>query len=148
MEIIVHVGFGNVTLGMTKDELRHALGHPDIVDSAQEGLECWIYESLGINCDFHIEDEGRLSTVTFERPDWTLNGKIIIGKSNEHLLELKEEGILPDLKLTEKFDFWDACEYECEKLGITFWITEGQVDSLTMYPLFDSEGNRQFWPFG
>ncbi|WP_417612065.1 hypothetical protein [Owenweeksia hongkongensis] len=150
MEIKPHVGFKDIKFGLSKSQIIEFLGEPDSEDTSnfEDGSSdiAMVYNELGVTLVFSSEDDFKLSSVTFYTSDATLMGEQFIGKSEEFLLETAKEKGIDDLFLDDDFEELEAKDYASEKLGLAFWVQQGVLDSITIFPEYDAQGEEILWP--
>ncbi len=150
MEIKPHVGFKNIKFGQSTAQVIEVLGEPSSEDTSnfEDGSSdiAMVYNELGLTLVFSSEDEFRLSSVTFYTSDATLAGEHYIGKSEEYLLKTAKEKGIDDIFLDDDFEELEAKDYASEKLGLAFWVQQGILDSITIFPEYDAQGEEIIWP--
>jgi len=146
MEVVPHTGLGKVKLGMTMPQVASELGEPDTKSSDRVGDSSWYYKTQGIRCDFSADDSWRLGSIEVSTPAFCLYDDSIGGRSEAELCELRDSGRLKGLVLDEEFPELEAKEYACDSLGLSFWICDGVVQSMTIFPRFDASGEVVLWP--
>ena len=150
MEIKPHIGFKNIKFGFTVDQVIEILGEPNSEDTSnfEDGSSdvAMVYNELGVTLVYSSEDDFKLSSVTFYTADATLKGEHFIGKSEDYLLENAKEKGIDDIVLDDDFEELEAKDYASEKLGLTFWVQQGVLDSITIFPEYDSQGEEIIWP--
>ncbi|MEM9455826.1 MAG: hypothetical protein AAGF11_16720 [Myxococcota bacterium] len=146
MEIIPFFGFDGIRLGMTREQVRRKLGEPDSRSSEEDGDESWHYDGIGMSCNFWEDDDGRLGSMTFRSPTHLVSSAQIVGRAEEDLRALGVADVLAGLVLEDDMPGIDARNYECESLGLSFWVSNGIVRNMTLYPRYDATGERVLWP--
>lgn len=150
MEIKPLVGFKDIKFGLSKEQVIEALGEPHSEDTSnfEDGSSdvAMVYNELGVTLVFSSDDDFRLSSVTFYTSDATLFDEKFIGKSEEFLLENAESKGISDLTLDDDFEELEAKDYASEKLGLAFWVQQGVLDSITIFPEYDEQGEEIIWP--
>ena len=144
MEIRPLIGIGNAVLGSTKEEVIGLLGKPtskkidDWPDDTKS--ENWVYQDLGLELSFDSEDGYVLSTITTTSKSAILNGVCPIGLSINRVIE-----VMPSIELDEDFDS-GLQDYVYPSKEISFWVINGIVRNLTVFPEYDKERDRPIWP--
>src|SRR5690606_6757871 len=150
MEILPHIGFKNIKFGFSKTQVVDILGEPNIEETSnfEDGSSdiSMVYNELGLTLVFSSEDDFRLSSVTFYTSEATLNGESFIGKNEEFLFENAKAKSIDELFLDEEFEDLNAKDYSSEKLGLAFWVQQGILDSITIFPEYDEKGEEIIWP--
>lgn len=149
MEIIPFVGFADIKFGFTEEEVVAKLGpatHRETEDFEDGSNDFSLkYEKLGVDFTFHSEDDFLLGTITFFGRDYTMLGHSIIGEEEGIFVANAASRGFEDLTLEDDFDDLDSKDYFSEKYGISFWLYEGRVDSITIFPKY-SENDEVVWP--
>lgn len=151
MEITPHKGVGNIKFGMLEKEVIAELGKPseresssfEEDDSESVNLE---YESLGLQLNFSSEDNFRLGTITCTLEEHTLFGHSFIGQEEAFLNQESVKSSLIDLKLDDDLNEPGSTDFYSDKHGISLWIHEGIIMSLSMFPEYDTTGDSVIWP--
>lgn len=150
MEIQPHIGFNDIKFGLTKAQIIENLGEPDGEETSnfEDGSSdlSMVYNELGITLVLSSEDDFKLSSITFYTSDATLSGEKFIGKNEDFLLENAESKGISDLMLDDDFEDLEVKDYASDKLGLAFWVQKGLVDSITIFPEYDEEGEEIIWP--
>jgi hypothetical protein len=150
IEIIPHVGFGLIKFGMTKDEVAAKLGKPsDVYEEVIDGTTEVVidYEDVGIDLSFSSADNYRLGTISYYEEDTLFLGEEFIGLTEEELIENAKEAGITDLELEDDFEELESKDYYSDEYGISFWVQDGIVDSITAFPAYDPEDEEcVLWP--
>lgn len=129
---------------MSKDEVIDLFGDPEEREldkwSDDSDSETWRFQCKGIELRFDSDDQYLLSTITIENKNAILFGKSPIGKSEEELLEC-----YPDVVLDEDFEEAGK-DYIIHEEEVSFWVSEGKVINITLFPQFDESGTTIIWP--
>ncbi len=141
MEIKPRIGLGEILLGMTSTEVREILGKPetDVVDK-ELGAEILTYWDDSLDFDFDDDVDNLLSRITIRHRDAYLNSRKPIGISEGDFLKY-----FPKAKLEEDYS-WGEKDYYVEHLDLSFWICDGKVDNITIFPRFSEDGEIPIWP--
>ena len=146
VEVIPFVGFGGVRLGMTRIEVVAELGSPNSISTDKYGDEEWTYTEPAVACCFSPDDVGRLGSITFRSSAYTVGGTYIVGLSADELRRLGDTNVLVGLVLEDEMSELGAESYGCDVLGLGFWVSNGVVVNMTLYPRYDSSGDQPLWP--
>lgn len=145
MEILPKIGINNIKLGMTMNQVRATLGDPDNIEifipfenKPEDRDVLWFYGDTEY-C-FCSEDDFLLGSIQSSCADLTINKIPVIGISSE---ELKTR--FPSAKLDDEF-YFDINEYRHKDLQISFWLRDIVVYLVTIYPEYNSEGDKVIWP--
>ena len=148
-EIVPFVGFDRIKLGQTLGQTELLLGRPSEInkeifpdDSLDMILE---YHHIGVDLSFSTDDEFRLGTITFYSKDFLLKGIPLIGLEEEEFLR-KGRNIYSDLKLDDNFTDIYAKDYSANSNGLTFWVQDGVVNNITIFPNYEADNNTPIWP--
>ena len=144
MNIIPLVGIDDIILGSTKEEIANLLGEPDAKEQDEwpdDTLsETWSYQDMGLELNFDSEDGYRLTTITTTSSGASLEGINPIGLEEKKFVEL-----LPLVKLDDDFEE-NGKGYIYPEKEISFWVLDGVVVNLTLFPEYDKTGNIPIWP--
>jgi hypothetical protein len=149
MKIEPFKGTEQITIGQTEEEVISALGQPGGTesetyedDTVEKSLT---YPNLGLELTFSSEDDYRLTAITFENPQTELFGVKLIGLSESDFQQkVKEIGII-DIETDSEYDDIHAKDYASDKYGLSFWCQDGQLESITLFPKFNSCSEIE-WP--
>ncbi len=149
VQIVPLRGFGDVLLGMDRDEVRDLLGDPDASATGfytdDDATEVWTYHRRGIQLSFGPEDEFRLGMISFTSPAYRLGAIDLVGM---WAADLPGAAIAWSAELTMDDDYPDpdTVSFECELLGLLFWCVDGVVEEVTMLARYTSDGETPIWP--
>ncbi len=145
MEIFPKIGISQIKLGMSMDHVRKMLGDPTNIetfiplkDQPEDRTVDWFYGDTVYS--FGAEDEFLLGSIQSSCANLTLNNLPIIGIS---VKELKTR--FPQAQLDDEFNF-DIDEYRHSELQLSFWVRDGAVYMVTVYPEYNKEGTEVIWP--
>ncbi|WP_232301163.1 outer membrane protein assembly factor BamE [Gilvimarinus agarilyticus] len=145
MEILPKIGISQIKLGMSMDQVRSVLGDPSnietfipIEDQPEDRTVDWFYGDTEYS--FGSEGEFLLGSIQSSCPNLTLNNLPIIGIS---VKELKVR--FPLAQLDDEFNFY-IDEYRHSELQLSFWVRDGAVYMVTVYPEYNKEGTEVIWP--
>jgi hypothetical protein len=146
IEIIPFVGFGQIKFGMSLEQVKGFLGEPteNVREKHDDGTDdiSWIYGELGAELSFMSEDDYRLGVISCYAPSFTLDGKAFNGMSEADFLK---EASFDDLTMDEDIPELNAKDYTIDSLGLSMWIQDGVVDSITIFPRHLDEETVE-WP--
>ena len=151
MKIRPFVGVDDIILGMDKASVLDALGEPDdrslrTYEEDGSSNEEWEYERLGLELTFSSVDDWRLGTISVTSPDAELGEHQLIGLDEGDFLEkLRQTGIGP-IELEDDFTELGSKDYVCDGQALSFWVHEGKLTAITIYPKYDESGNVPLWP--
>jgi len=149
MEIIPFVGFADIKFGMSEDEVVSILGpaaqrETEQFDDGSNDITLR-YAKPGVDLTFYSEDDFRLGTITFFTPNYKVLGNAIIGEDEAVFVGNASNRGFDDLTLEDDFEDLDSKDYFSEKYGISFWVCEGKVDSITIFPEYGDD-DEVIWP--
>ncbi len=148
-EIIPYVGFDKIKLGQTLGQIELLLGKA--TDRIKENLFddsisiTLKYPNLGVDLDFSSDDDFRLGTMTFYSKEFTLAGMNLIGL-NEIEFIMKSQMVLTDLELDDDFKELNSKDYISNSNGISFWIHNRIVQSISIFPEYQKDEETPIWP--
>jgi len=148
-EIIPYVGFDKIKLGLTLGQVERLLGKPNeqirnqYSDNSNEVI--LEYHKLGVDLIFSSDEDYRLGSITFNSSAFTLKGKKLIG-INESELIFRFKSLFPDLKLDDDFKELNMKDYVIDSTGISFWLDNGTVESVTLFPNYQDDNETVIWP--
>ena len=141
-KIVPTVGVGPLRFGMTRDQVSRALGDPDSIEQNDEyGREDWCYEVAGIEVTFSEDWAWQLESVQAIKPVVELDGSQLIGLTEKELY-----GLAPSGQIVLEFESTNVREHEWDASGLTFWVEDGRVRSLSAGPRWDANGEFPLWP--
>jgi hypothetical protein len=148
-EIIPYFGFDNIKFGLTLGQTELLLGK-----SSENNKESYSdnsndvtlkYHNLGFNLTFSSDNDFRLGTITFYSKDFTLKGKKLIGLKETEFV-MKSNLIFSDLQLDDDFTELNSKDYTSNSNGISFWINNGIVESISIFPNYQKDNETPIWP--
>jgi|TARA_B110000967_G_scaffold81728_1_gene84464 hypothetical protein len=147
IEIIPFVGFGQIKFGMTLEQVKTLLGEPtsSTKDKHEDGTDdvSLLYGEQGVELSFMSEDEYNLGLITCYAPTFTVDGTSYTGLSEADFLETAK---FEDLIQDEEFAEVDSKDYTADSKGLSFWIQDGFVESITLFPEYTADGEEIVWP--
>lgn len=148
-EIRPGVGFDNLRLGMTRDRVRALIGAPEsteVYDYADGSrVESWGYADNTLDLSFASDHDWLLSSITVCDTEAVLAGQRFIGMPEKELIARASQTAVGRITLEDDFAE-SGRDYSCDALGLSFWVVDGVVDSITLMPLYDASGNVPRWP--
>lgn len=147
IEIQPFVGFGQIQFGQTIEQVKSLLGEPtnSTREKHEDGTDdiSLLYGKQGVELSFMSEDDFRLGLITCYAPTYTLDGTAYTGLSEE---DFKKTASFDDLKQDDEFAEPDTKDYTVESKGLSFWIQDGFVESITLFPEYSEDGEEIVWP--
>lgn len=148
-EIIPYFGFDKIKFGLTLGQTQLLLGK-----SSENNKESYSdnssdvilkYHNLGFNLTFSSDNDFRLGTITFYSKDFSLKGKKLIGLKETEFV-MKSNLIFSDLQLDDDFTELNSKDYTSNSNGISFWINNGIVESISIFPNYQKDNETPIWP--
>lgn len=145
------IGIDGLELGATKAEVLDVLGDPNKCSTKsykqdKSSEEEWEYFQLGLELTFSSKDNFRLGTIGVISKNATIEGHHLIGLNEKQLLKtLDTIGIGPTL-LEDDLTELNSRDYACDKHGLSFWVHDGVVNAIAIFPEYDESGNVSLWP--
>lgn len=135
-------------MGIDKSSALEILGEPDERSFADyednSSTETWEYLEIGLDLTFYSED-WLLGSITAKSKNTEFAGKYLIGmEEKEFLINAKEVGL--EIELEDDFTELGSKDYVCQKLDLSFWIHDGELTSITIFPQYDESGIVPIWP--
>ena len=132
------MGIEGLALGVSKSDVIDILGEPDYRSSEKfiddHPDELWDYLKLELTLTFYSDHNGLLGNITVESSNAELAGYRLIGlDEKKFLVTPKQAGIEPTV-LEDDFTELGSRDYVCDRLGLSFWVQDGKVDSITIFP--------------
>ena len=147
IEIQPFVGFGQIQFGQTIEQVKSLLGEPNnsTKEKHEDGTDdiSLLYGEQGVELSFMSEDDFRLGLITCYAPAYTVDGTSYTGLSEE---DFKKTATFDDLKQDDEFAEPDTKDYTVESKGLSFWIQDGFVESITLFPEYTEDGEEIVWP--
>ncbi|MDA0935133.1 MAG: hypothetical protein O3C51_16930 [Planctomycetota bacterium] len=145
----IHPGYGvgAYVLGATREIVLTLQDDPEDVDREvdEDGSEHWELELGLVEIRFDADDDGRASWITVSHPDAEIAGLRPIGLPLAKLQEKLRSAGLGPLLLTDEFGD-GMSDHEWAGGSLSFWISHGIVESVTVMPFYDPTGEIPLWP--
>ncbi|MDA8886284.1 hypothetical protein OAD66_00670 [Bacteroidia bacterium] len=146
VELTPFVGFGQIKFGQSLEQVKLLLGEAteSTREKHEDGTEdvSLLYGELGVELSFMSEDDFRLGLISCYAPTYTVDGQSFNGMSEEDFLK---EAKFEDLTQADDLSELKAKDYTIDSKGLSVWIQDGFVDSITMFPDHIDE-NTVAWP--
>ena len=145
-----HKGIEGLPLGIERSEVIDILGKPE--DRSKMGFpdgsydEDWEYLQLHLQLTFSSDDNWLLGVITVESEKAELAGHHLIGLDEMAFLKTLRQANIGPAVLDDDFKDLGSKDYVCGKLGLSFWVQDGIVTSITIFPKYDKSGNVPLWP--
>src|SRR5690554_6076194 len=134
-------GLGALKFGMTREEVKAALGEPNEIENynpleEDEGQsEAWHYDEMELSANFDEEDNFKLTSLAVSSPDYLFEGVNLIGLSQEEVMQ--------------QIEMMDLGEVEMEDVAeesLNLWFEEGQLSEIQWGPYWDEDEECYIWP--
>ncbi len=149
-DIKPYIGIGNICLGSTRRDILRICGKPDrhsVINFSNGSCDKdWEYFNFGLTLCFSSTDGWVLGTINVESEKAALFGHNFIGLREAEFLEKIKQSDIPPIVLEDDFVELGSRDYMCDELGLSFWIQDGIVDSITIFPRYDKSGETPIWP--
>lgn len=148
-EIIPYFGFDKIKLGLTLGQVELLLGK-----ASENNKETYSdnssdiilkYHNIGVDLTFSTNNDFRLGTITFHSKDFLLKGKKLIGLKEIEFV-MKSNLIFSDIELDDDFKELNCKDYTSNSNGISFWINNGIVESISIFPDYENDDETPIWP--
>ena len=143
--LIPFVGFGQIKFGQDMDQVKQLLGEPTETtrEKHDDGTEdvSFLYGEKGIELSFMSEDDYKLGLISCYAPTYSIDSQLFLGKTENEFLN---ESNFSDLELSDDFANLKAKDYTVNSKGLSFWIQDGHVHSITLFPKY--KGDNIIWP--
>jgi hypothetical protein len=147
IDIIPFVGFGQIKFGQTVEEVKTLLGEPtsSTKEEHEDGTDdiSLLYGELGVELSFMSEDDYKLGLMTCYAPTFAVDGTSYAGLSED---DFKSTAKFDDLKQDDEFVELDSKDYTVDSKGLSFWVQDGFVESITLFPEYSEDGEEIVWP--
>ena len=151
--VILGEGVLNVKFGMTRDEVKAALGEPDEIenfdDEEDEGqTEAWHYDEHELSATFDEVDDWRLTSLAVSSPDFLFQGVNLIGLSNEEVIQQIEIMDLGEVNMEEISDdeLPDQQVATIVDASLNLWFEDGILTEIQWGPYWDEDNDEYIWP--
>ena len=150
-EIIPGKGFGQIKLGMAKNEVEELLGKPGETEEHlyPEGgkSETYSYLEEGFDLTFESENRGLLSYISVFKDKFHIDGKIRIGKSKDEILKIIKKGKYskPEVEDVGGDDLPGNELVFLKDENLNLWFSEGELDEIQFGP-FWKDDDTPLWP--
>lgn len=144
MKIYPYIGVDNLYLGFSTSEVENLIGKPDDIEDDdwpnKEKSITWIYKLLGLEFRFDSENQYKLCVITITSKLACLENTLPIG-----LTEVQLKALYPSVILDDDFEE-NGKDYVYPKKEISFWVSNGFVYNLSVFPEYDKTGEVPIWP--
>lgn len=151
LEIFPGLGVGPLVLGMNRDQVRAVMGEPESEETDDDfgdgsTMVSWQFCGGQIEADFSSDDDYRLGTITVSDPSSVIQGTALIGLTEEAFLEAAKKAGIGPIELDDEFEDIDARDFAWEDRNVTFWVSDGVLENMSIMPRYDPTGEVPQWP--
>ncbi|MDF1549490.1 MAG: hypothetical protein P1P88_16815 [Bacteroidales bacterium] len=150
-KIILGKGIGNILLGMKKEQVENILGQPDDMeeidyDDGEKSLTYYYYD-LALDLTFESDDDDRLSFISVENDEFSIENKIKVGQSKDVVLKACKELAFgePEIEDLSSEDIPNQELIALENENVNFWFTDDTLDEIQIGP-FWKDDETPIWP--
>ena len=144
------IGIDGLTLGIKMSDVLNILGEPDhrkfwdFEDGSCD--KTWEYSKLGLELTFSSDDKWLLGNITVESENAELEGYQLIGLDEQEFLKRLQQTDIGPIQLDDDFVELGSRDYVCDRLSLSFWVNDGKLESITIFPEYDENGIVPLWP--
>jgi hypothetical protein len=147
-------GLDKLKFGMTRDEVKAAIGEPNEVEKynpleEDEGeSEAWHYDELELSASFDEEDDFRLTSLAVSSAEYLFEGVNLIGLSQEEVMQQVELMDLGEVELeaVAEDDSLQQSVGSIAEASLNLWFEDGQLSEIQWGPFWDEDEECYIWP--
>ncbi len=147
-------GLDKLKFGMTREEVKAAIGEPNEVENynpleEDEGeSEAWHYDELELSASFDEEDDFRLTSLAVSSAEYLFEGVNLIGLSQEEVMQQVELMDLGDVELeaVAEDDSLQQSVGSIAEASLNLWFEDGQLSEIQWGPFWDEDEECYIWP--
>ncbi|GAO30574.1 hypothetical protein [Geofilum rubicundum] len=147
-------GLDKLKFGMTREEVKAAIGEPNEVENynpleEDEGeSEAWHYDELELSASFDEEDDFKLTSLAVSSSDYLFEGVNLIGLSQEEVMQQVELMDLGDVELetVAEDDTMQQSVGSIPEASLNLWFEDGQLSEIQWGPFWDEDEECYIWP--
>jgi hypothetical protein len=147
-------GLGALKFGMTREEVKAALGEPNEIENynpleEDEGQsEAWHYDEMELSANFDEEDNFKLTSLAVSSPDYLFEGVNLIGLSQEEVMQQIEMMDLGEVEMEDVAEEEVAQQMVCSiaEVSLNLWFEEGHLSEIQWGPYWDEDEECYIWP--
>lgn len=147
-------GLGTLKFGMTREEVKAALGEPNEIENynpleEDEGQsEAWHYDEMELSANFDEEDNFKLTSLAVSSPDYLFEGVNLIGLSQEEVMQQIEMMDLGEVEMEDVAEEEVAQQMVCSiaEVSLNLWFEERQLSEIQWGPYWDEDEECYIWP--
>ncbi|MDP4186830.1 MAG: hypothetical protein Q8907_10070 [Bacteroidota bacterium] len=140
-------GIDAITFGMTRQEVEQIAGKPSeketypLSDEENDMAETWHYDELDISISFEEAEDWLLTSISVSSPDYLLDGKQLIGKNFDQVVEELEKMELGEIEVEDSSpdDGINEKVLSIDESGLNFWFENGILTEIQWNPLWPEE---------
>ncbi|MEM7542663.1 MAG: hypothetical protein AAF384_13925 [Pseudomonadota bacterium] len=144
MQLIPHRGIDGILLGAERDTVVRELGKPEKSgrEEWEDGVisETWVYRLMRLELSFDSDNDFLLSRITASHPHLAIQSFNPIGLEEGYLLQK-----YPHLDLEANLGA-NGKQYIDRLLDLSYWLSKGKVESVTVFPQYDQASDQIAWP--
>lgn len=151
--VILGNGVLNVKFGMTRDEVKAALGEPDEIENFEDEedggeTEAWHYDDHELSATFDEVDDWRLTSLAVSSPEFLFQGINLIGLSSEEVIQQIEIMDLGEVNFEEisDEDIADQQVATIVEASLNLWFEDGILREIQWGPFWDEDNEEYIWP--
>jgi len=150
-EIIPGKGIGNILLGMKIADVEKILGKPDdkeVIEYDDGENSCTLYYfDLQIDLTFESDDDDRLSFISIENEQFSIENKVKVGQSIDEVKSLCKTLSFsePELEDMSSDDAPNQKLLSYDNENINFWFTDNSLDEIQIGPYWKDD-ETPIWP--
>nr|WP_319397403.1 hypothetical protein [uncultured Carboxylicivirga sp.] len=152
-EITLGEGLGQLTFGLSRDEVAKLIGEPsekEKVDGDQESgaMEAWHYDDLDLSLSFEEDADWRLLSITTASADVMFEGLDLIGLSQGEVLEQMEVFNLGEFEIEDLSDDGSSLQMVATNndFSLNLFFDHDLLTEIQFGPFFDDEEGLVIWP--
>ena len=150
IKILPLIGIDGLPLGVEMPDVVGAIGEPD-TRSKEEFIdenpdEVWEFYELGFALTFFSDDNWLLGTICVETEDAELAGRCFIGLTEKEFLDNVKQTDIAPVELDDNFENLGSKNYVSEKKRLSFWVQDGKIVSITIFPEYEKSSDAFMWP--
>ena len=144
-EIKPFVGYADLVLGQTRDQVAELLGKPDDMWDLEGKGECFVWEYDNYSLMFDDEHDMRLSGITVADINAEVFGLAVFNQPLDSVAQhLKLKGI--EFEIIEDEEEANLCDLDMEDHGISLHFQDKLCINIEIYPEYLDDGETVVWP--
>ncbi len=147
-EIEVGKGLGDLKFGSSREQVLALLGEPtekerySLSDSDNDMTEAWHYDELDLSLSFDEENNWKLSSAALSSPDYTIDGKALIGMKQADVISFLISKGWNDIEEDEEvtMDNPENRLLHVDQASMSFWFENGELTEMQAGQYFNTDG--------